>query len=358
MQSMKSCEHMEDNLARLVQGECNPLETKELQSHMTSCPACRQYFEGLKSDDLLLREFAKSHNPAIAQIRNQVMDRLSKIDLSANSLDPSVRDRSWVRYAVAAGLMAATILTVGVLFYDNQPQEPIVDVIFPDSTQKDIPKPVAYGTPEPTGNLANMEPLPIKLPVAMYRDTPRSLRGVGNLEEPRGVDRPPFYAPKGAINVALGKPVKLSDESPILGEAKMVTDGEKNAMEGCFVEMGPFAQFATIDLQGEFEIYAIVFWHYHLSARSYKDVVVQVSMDQEFTNAVTLFNNDSDNTLGLGAGNDKQYVDTNEGRLVDAKGLRGRFVRLYSNGNNENELNHLIEVEVWGRPWIGVEQAK
>ena len=81
-------------------------------------------------------------------------------------------------------------------------------------------------------------------------------------------------------------------------------------------------------------------------------------MDPEFTKAVTLFNNDSDNTLGLGAGTDKQYVDTNEGRLVDAKGQKGRFVRLYSNGNNENELNHLIEVEVWGRPVVAVEPPK
>jgi hypothetical protein len=355
MPTMKSCEQNQENLARLVQGECNPLETKELQSHMASCPACRQFFEGLQSDDLLLREFAKSHNPAIAQIRKQVMDRLSRIDLSVNSLKPSVRDHSWVRYAIAAGLMAASILTVSMLIYNNKPQNKPENSMVSNHTQNEIPMPIA--TPA-SGNLGELDPLPIKLPVAMYRDTPRNLRGVGNLEEPRGVDRPPFYAPKGVTNVALGKPVKLSDENPIVGEPELVTDGDKNAMEGCFVEMGPFAQSATIDLQGEFEISAIVFWHYHLSARSYKDVVVQVSMDPEFTNAVTLFNNDSDNTMGLGAGADKQYVDTNEGRLVDAKGQRGRFVRLFSNGNNENELNHLIEVEVWGRPVVGFEQAK
>lgn len=355
---MKSCEQIQDNLTRLVQGDCNPLETKELQSHMVSCPACRQYFEDLRSDDLLLREFAKSHNPEITQIRKQVMDRLSKIDLSANPIGTRARETSWVHYAVAAGLLFAVTLTIGVMFYDNRPQGPIAKETSVSGVPNDIPKPVAFGTPEPSDNLRNMEPLPIKLPVAMYRDTPRNLRGVGNLEEPRGVDRPPFYAPKGATNVALGKPVKLGDENPILGEAKMVTDGDKNAMEGCFVEMGPFAQSVTIDLQGECEIYAIVFWHYHLSARSYRDVVVQVSMDPGFTKAVTLFNNDSDNTLGLGAGTDKQYVDTNEGRLVDAKGQTGRFIRLFSNGNNENELNHLIEVEVWGRQVTAVELVK
>jgi hypothetical protein len=44
------------------------------------------------------------------------------------------------------------------------------------------------------------------------------------------------------------------------------------------------------------------------------------------------------------------YVETSEGRLVDAKGVKGRFIRLYSNGNTANELNHYIEVEVFGKP--------
>jgi hypothetical protein len=347
---MKSCQDIQDNLARLVQGDCNPLEEKELQTHMVSCLACRDYYEGLRRDDTLLREFAKSHDPVIAQIRMNVMNTLSKIDLTVDSSCSQVRERFWIRYAVAACLMGGVILTVAMLFYTNQPKGPTAQNVTPSGLYNDTPKPVAYGTPEPSDNLGSLEPLPIKLPVAMYRDTPRNLKGIENLEPPRGVDRPPFYAPKGALNVALGKPVKLSDENPIVGEAKLVTDGDKNAMEGCFVEMGPFAQYATVDLQGEFEIYAVVFWHFHLSPRSYRDVVVQVSDDPEFNKSLTLFNNDTDNTLGLGVGTDKSYVDTNEGRLVDAKGRHGRYVRLYSNGNNENELNHLIEVEVWGKP--------
>jgi hypothetical protein len=44
------------------------------------------------------------------------------------------------------------------------------------------------------------------------------------------------------------------------------------------------------------------------------------------------------------------YVETSEGRLIDAKGAIARYVRLYSNGNNADEMNHLIEVEVFGRP--------
>jgi hypothetical protein len=63
-----------------------------------------------------------------------------------------------------------------------------------------------------------------------------------------------------------------------------------------------------------------------------------------------LFNNDSDNSAGFGAGKDRAYVETSEGRLVDAKGLRARYVRLSSNGNTTSELNHYVEVEVFGRP--------
>ena len=45
------------------------------------------------------------------------------------------------------------------------------------------------------------------------------------------------------------------------------------------------------------------------------------------------------NSAGLGAGKDKEYVESNEGRLVDAKGTEARYVRLYSKGNTSNERN-------------------
>ena len=56
------------------------------------------------------------------------------------------------------------------------------------------------------------------------------------------------------------------------------------------------------------------------------------------------------NELGLGAGKDLNYIETYQGKLIDAKGVKGRYVRLYSNGNTTNKLNHYIEVEVWGKP--------
>ena len=191
--------------------------------------------------------------------------------------------------------------------------------------------------------------LGIKLPKPMFVGTPQNIR-IPRLEKPLGRPRPPFLAPKGTKNVALGKPVLSSDQEPIIGEIEMITDGDKEGADGSYVEFAPFLQHVTIDLEDEFDIYAITLWHFHKQGRVYSDVVVQIADDPDFiTNVRTLFNNDLDNSAGLGIGEDMHYVETHEGRLIDAKGNRARYVRLYSNGNSSNELNHYIEVEVYGK---------
>jgi len=197
---------------------------------------------------------------------------------------------------------------------------------------------------------SKLAPLDIKLPKLMFISWP-CYQGVLNLEKPLGKPRPPFSAPIGTKNVARGKPVISTDEKPIIGRLEMITDGDKEAADGSYVELGPFKQSVTIDLEAEYDIYAIVVWHYHGQAVVYFDVVVQVTNDPDFiANVRTLFNNDIDNSAGFGIGSNMHYVETNEGKLIDAKGVKARYVRLYSNGNSCNEFNHYIEVEVYAKP--------
>ncbi len=206
--------------------------------------------------------------------------------------------------------------------------------------------------PEETKDTEGMVPLDLELPKPMFVGTPQDTR-VPNLEKPRGGPRPPFLAPEGTVNLALEKPVSSSDEEPIIGELEMITDDDKEAADGSYVELGPFLQHVTVDLEQKADIYAIVVWHYHKQARVYFDVVVQVADDPDFvTNVQTVFNNDIDNSSGLGVGKDKHYTETNEGKLIDclSQGVKGRYVRLYSNGNTGNDLNHYIEVAVYGKP--------
>ena len=196
----------------------------------------------------------------------------------------------------------------------------------------------------------DMVPIDIKLPVAMFVGTPQDIN-VKNLEKPLGKPRPPFLAPAGTENIALGKSVTGSDNEPIIGELEYVTNDEKDASDGCYVELMFGKQYITIDLEAQYEIWAIVVWHYHLQARVYYDVIVQVADDPDFTtNVTTLFNNDIDNSYGLGIGTDMHYVETNEGKLIEGKGVKGRYVRLYSNGSTSDDLNHYIEVSVYGLP--------
>jgi hypothetical protein len=195
-------------------------------------------------------------------------------------------------------------------------------------------------------------PLKTQLPRPLFVGTPAPLNAT-NLEPPTKGKRPDFYVPAGTVNLARNKKVTASDNNPIVGTLDMIDDGDKDGNEGSWVELGPGKQWAQIDLAKTANIYAVLVWHFHSQARVYRDVVVQVSNDSTFRSGVTtIFNSDFHNELGLGAGKDLNYIETYQGKLIDAKGVKGRYVRLYCNGNTSNKLNHYTEVEVWGKPAV------
>jgi hypothetical protein len=192
--------------------------------------------------------------------------------------------------------------------------------------------------------------LKLTLPKPMFVGTPTNIKSP-NLEVITGKSRGPFYVPAGTKLLSLKKQVRSSDMAPVIGELEMVTDGEKSGGEGYFIELGPGPQWVQIDLGSPYALHAILAWHYHSQARVYRDVVVLVSDDKDFKKGITtVFNNDHDNSSKLGAGKDKEYIEVAEGRLFDPKGAKGRYLRLYSNGNTANDLNHYVEVEVYGTP--------
>jgi len=184
--------------------------------------------------------------------------------------------------------------------------------------QTEMPKPLMVGTP-----------VPIKVP---------------NLEPKLTGKRPDFMVPAGTVNLSKDKTVTASDDEPVVGSLDLVTDGDKAGDEGSWVEFGPGKQWVQIDLGAPAEIAAVLVWHYHSQERVYRDVVVQVSDDPTFSKDVTtLYDNSA-------AGSDRPYIENYQGKLIDAKGAKGRYVRLYSAGNTTNKLNHYTEVEVFGKP--------
>ena len=202
----------------------------------------------------------------------------------------------------------------------------------------------------PAGDLAA---IPLELPKPRFSGTPKNLPPGTRLKPVKGPTKPrePFLAPKGVTNVALKKPVTASDMEPVIGTLDLITNGSKEAVEDAYVELGPNVQWVQIDLGAQYDIYAIVTWHEHKDPRVYKDVVIQVADDKDFIeNVRTVYNNDHDNSAGLGLGESWEFFETNEGQLVDCKGIKARYVRAYSNGNTADDLNRYSEIEVYALP--------
>jgi hypothetical protein len=219
----------------------------------------------------------------------------------------------------------------------NSPSAPAV------AQAQATPAPVAtsHGTP---GGV----PLAIEFPPELIEGTPKPMDVPGLVQAP--MSEPTFLVPEGSVLLSAGKTVTASDDAPIIGDLTVLTDGDKDAGEGYFVELLEGVQWAQIDLEQSAEIHAIWVWHFHSQKRAYNDVIVQISDDPEFkTGVTTVFNNDYDDSAKMGKGTDAPYVESRFGKAIDGKGTKGRYVRLYSNGSTGSELNHYIEVEVYGK---------
>lgn len=187
------------------------------------------------------------------------------------------------------------------------------------------------------------------LPKEVIEGSPKP-KGVPNLM-PETKKFPAYLVPEGTVLLSKGKTVTGSDDFPILGDLPLITDGEKDTGEGYFVEIMDGTQWIQIDLEKSDPLYAVILWHFHGQKRVYHDVIVQVSDDPTFaTGVTTLYNNDYDNSSKLGKGSDRPYIESRFGLLVNAKGTKGRYVRCYSKGSTSNDMNHYIEVEVFGKP--------
>lgn len=189
--------------------------------------------------------------------------------------------------------------------------------------------------------------LTTEIPPELIEGTPAPIKAPGLIQAPNTA--PQLVVPEGTVLLSAGKEVTGSDDFPIIGELSYLTDGDKEAGEGYFTEFMDGLQWVQVDLEQSASISAIWVWHYHSQKRAYEDVIVQVSDDPEFQEGVTtLFNNDYDNSAGLGKGSDKPYVESRFGKLIEGNGASGQYVRLYSAGNTSNDMNHYIEVEVYG----------
>ena len=194
-------------------------------------------------------------------------------------------------------------------------------------------------------------PLELKLPAEAFKGTPKDLPEGMVVEPLSDKPRPALMVPPGCVNLVEGLIPSCTDSNASQAKLVKITDGNKGAYEEHIALLRKGVQSVTFDLKNPAEIYAIVIWHAHDASKVYRSVVVQIADDAGFTkNVRTLFNNDTENLAGQGAGTDRQYFESYEGKLIAAKGAKAQFVRMFSRGSTESALNEYTEVEVWGKP--------
>ena len=191
--------------------------------------------------------------------------------------------------------------------------------------------------------------LVIEYPEKLVKGTevPKAIPNLGKARV-KGTAPALFKVPAGCKNLAEDKDVSSSDEDPGVGDLDMISDVDADGAE--YVQLKKGLQWVQIDLEDSKKLYATHLWHYHSQPRVYYDIIIQISDDEDFIEGVkTVFNNDHDNSSGLGKGTDKNYIEEYYGKTIDLKGTKGQYIRFYSQGNSADKSNHYVEIQVHGK---------
>ena len=199
-------------------------------------------------------------------------------------------------------------------------------------------------------SVAGRVPLKPELPRPTFEGTPVDVRSPHrDAYRGEGVPPPTLWVPEGTRLLSRGCPVSSNDPSVGKNDLALVTDGEKQYSVFAYLELAPGVRWVQLGLGTNAGIQAVCLWRERPEQCVYRDTVVQVSDDPAFASGVTtLFNNDYDNSAGLGSGTDKEYFEDHFGRRIAGQGVRARYIRITSNGNTSDPYKRYNEVEVYG----------
>ena len=262
-----------------------------------------------------------------------------------------IEDVDWVYYAKDR-IMAPSQVECNINYYRSHSVlrkdtvgNPVISTPTPGVTPTPTVTPTATKTPTATIT-PTATPTVTKTPTATITPSGAVTPTATKTPTPTVTRTPtPTVTPTGGTgtNVGLGKSGTSSEGTM----GTQVTDGDKTSIN--FYGMDQGLKWVQIDLGQSRNINKVNVWHYWADGRTYYDVIVRVSNDSTFSSGVTtVFNNDTNNSAGLGAGANAEYAESSTGKSISFTTVNARYVRLYSNGSSGNTYNHYVEVEVWG----------
>jgi hypothetical protein len=110
------CEKMRDCIADMVTGTLSQQDTEILNQHLSRCPACRDYANELKKEDLLLSELFKDINGEMANRQQRVLNAIESCSLpqqkNTTSIWRIIMKSKIVKLAAAAVIIVAVVLVL------------------------------------------------------------------------------------------------------------------------------------------------------------------------------------------------------------------------------------------------------
>ena len=144
--------------------------------------------------------------------------------------------------------------------------------------------------------------------------------------------------------------------------ASMAVDGINNTYNN-YVDFGADsrtdASYLQVDLGAVYQLQSdengsltdvIKMWRYWNGSRTYKGTVIAVAEKADFSDQTIVYNSDTNNEMGLGAGTDSTYAETSAGKSFSLKtATKARYVRVYMHGSGSGNTNHIVELQVFGK---------
>ena len=134
-----------------------------------------------------------------------------------------------------------------------------------------------------------------------------------------------------------GVPTSLPEKNEPQTRFSNINNGNKNS--DYYLELPDTAngqnqsRYIEIDLGSTYEVAKLNMTRYFKDSRTYGATVIALSETADFANQSIVYNSDTNNVHGLGAGNDATYAETSNGKdfVLDSV-TNARYIRVYVNG--------------------------
>lgn len=112
--------------------------------------------------------------------------------------------------------------------------------------------------------------------------------------------------------------------------------------------------YVQVDFGQAYDVDKVNLYRYFNDGRTYDaTVIVLAENETDFgTDAQKIvYNSDTENVHGLGAGTDAKYAESASGKEVTFHAFAAQYIRVYVNGNDNKtaNTNHIVELQAWAK---------